>query len=174
MGFGQILNEIGWESSDLARRIVTTAPDVTVSTNLGPWVNRRGLFAKQSMMDTFKAEHIPSTYNWEFSPKRQHIELGIAESNPFILLSALGLSHAINGARLLPIGTVYDPFILRAADQLNYAWYQDARFMLVATPSGATLAPKAAHISRYQPLWWGWGRMGWPALNLHLSMRCRR
>ncbi len=148
MGFGQILNEIARGDTELAARIVTTAPDVTVSTNLGPWVNRRGLFARESMADIFKAERIPSTYNWDFSPKGQHLELGIAESNLFLALSALGLSHAINGERLLPIGTVYDPFILRAADQLNYACYQDARFMLVATPSGVTLAPEGgAHQS---------------------------
>lgn len=157
MGFGQILNEIARadspEDAALASRIVTTAPDVTVSTNLGPWVNRRGLFARQSMADTFKAERIPSTYTWEFSPKGQHLELGIAESNLFLALSAFGLSHSINGERLLPIGTVYDPFILRAADQLNYACYQDARFMLVATPSGVTLAPEGgAHQSIATPL----------------------
>ncbi|MEM9289819.1 MAG: transketolase, partial [Pseudomonadota bacterium] len=130
-----------------------TAPDVTVSTNLGPWVNRRGLFAKEAMADTFKAERIPSTYTWTFSPEGQHIELGIAESNLFLLLSALGLSHSLNGERLLPIGTVYDPFIYRGADQLNYACYQDARFMLVATPSGVTLAPEGgAHQSIGTPL----------------------
>ena len=153
MGFGQILNEIARENTEFASRIITTAPDVTVSTNLGPWVNRRGLFARENMADTFKAERIPSTYAWEFSPKGQHLELGIAESNLFIALSAMGLSHAINGERLLPIGTVYDPFILRAADQLNYACYQDARFMLVATPSGVTLAPEGgAHQSIATPL----------------------
>ena len=153
MGFGQILNEIARENSELASRIVTTSPDVTVSTNLGPWVNRRGLFARESMADTFKAERIPSTYNWDFSPKGQHLELGIAESNLMIMLSALGLSHSINGERLLPIGTVYDPFIYRSADQLNYACYQDARFMLVATPSGVTLAPEGgAHQSIGTPL----------------------
>jgi pyruvate dehydrogenase E1 component len=153
MGFGQILNDIGRDDSAFAKRIVTTAPDVTVSTNLGPWVNRRGLFARQSMADTFKSERIPSTYTWEFSPEGQHIELGIAESNLFLMLSALGLSHSINGERLLPIGTVYDPFIYRAADQLNYACYQDARFMLVATPSGTALAPEGgAHQSIGTPL----------------------
>jgi pyruvate dehydrogenase E1 component len=153
MGFGQILNEIAREDTVFASRIVTTSPDVTVSTNLGPWVNRRGLFARESMADTFKAERIPSTYNWDFSPKGQHLELGIAESNLMIMLSALGLSHAINGTRLLPIGTVYDPFIYRSADQLNYACYQDARFMLVATPSGITLAPEGgAHQSIGTPL----------------------
>ena len=147
-GFGALLNELAREKTPLAERIVTTSPDVTVSTNLGPWVNRRGLFARESMADTFKSERIPSTFNWEFSPKGQHIELGIAEMNLFILLSALGLSHSINGERLLPIGTLYDPFIARGLDALNYACYQDARFILVATPSGITLAPEGgAHQS---------------------------
>ncbi len=152
-GFGALLNEIAREKSPLAERIVTTSPDVTVSTNLGPWVNRRGLFARESLADTFKSERIPSTFNWEFSPKGQHIELGIAEMNLFIALSALGLSHAINGERLLPIGTLYDPFIARGLDALNYACYQDARFILVATPSGITLAPEGgAHQSIAEPL----------------------
>ena len=152
-GFGALLNEIGRGDNDFARRIVTTSPDVTVSTNLGPWVNRRGLFARETMADTFKSEHIPSTFTWEFSPKGQHIELGIAENNLFIVLSALGLSHSINGERLLPIGTVYDPFIARGLDALNYACYQDARFMLVATPSGITLAGEGgAHQSIAEPL----------------------
>jgi pyruvate dehydrogenase E1 component len=152
-GFGALLNEIGRSDSDFARHIVTTSPDVTVSTNLGPWVNRRGLFAREAMADTFKSEQIPSTFNWEFSPKGQHMELGIAEANLFILLSALGLSHTINGVRLLPIGTLYDPFIARGLDQLNYACYQDARFMAVATPSGITLAGEGgAHQSVAEPL----------------------
>jgi pyruvate dehydrogenase E1 component len=153
MGFGALLNELARGTSDLAARIVTTSPDVTVSTNLGPWVNRRGLFAREALADTFKSERIPSTFNWEFSPKGQHLELGIAEMNLFIALSALGLSHAINGERLLPIGTLYDPFIARGLDALNYACYQDARFILVATPSGITLAPEGgAHQSIAEPL----------------------
>ena len=152
-GFGALLNELGREQSELAERIVTTSPDVTVSTNLGAWVNRRGLFAREKLADTFKSERIPSTFNWDFSPKGQHIELGIAEMNLFILLSALGLSHAINGERLIPIGTLYDPFIQRGLDALNYACYQDARFILVATPSGITLAPEGgAHQSIATPL----------------------
>jgi pyruvate dehydrogenase E1 component len=152
-GFGALLNEIARATTPLASRIVTTSPDVTVSTNLGPWVNRRGLFAREALADTFKSERIPSTFNWEFSPKGQHIELGIAEMNLFGALSALGLSHAINGERLLPIGTLYDPFIARGLDGLNYACYQDARFILVATPSGLTLAPEGgAHQSIAEPL----------------------
>jgi pyruvate dehydrogenase E1 component len=152
-GFGALLNELGREGTPIAERIVTTSPDVTVSTNLGAWVNRRGLFAREALVDTFKSERIPSTYKWEFSPKGQHIELGIAEMNLFILLSALGLSHAINRERLIPIGTLYDPFIQRGLDALNYACYQDARFILVATPSGITLAPEGgAHQSIATPL----------------------
>jgi pyruvate dehydrogenase E1 component len=153
MGFGQILNEIARDDTEFAKRIVTTSPDVTVSTNLGPWVNRRGLFAPDEIADTFRDERIPSTYQWSFSPQGQHVELGIAEANLFLLLSAFGLSHSINGVRMLPIGTLYDPFIYRGADQLNYACYQDARFMLVATPSGITLAPEGgAHQSIGTPL----------------------
>jgi pyruvate dehydrogenase E1 component len=152
-GFGALLNEIGKEVSEFAQRIVTTSPDVTVSTNLGGWVNRRKLFAREAMADTFKSERIPSTFNWEFSPAGQHVELGIAEMNLFVLLSALGLSHTINGERLLPIGTLYDPFIARGLDALNYACYQDARFIVVATPSGVTLAPEGgAHQSIAEPL----------------------
>jgi pyruvate dehydrogenase E1 component len=105
-GFGALLNGVGRADSDFARRIVTTSPDVTVSTNLAGWVNRRGLFARQAMADMFKSERISSTFNWEFSSKGQHIELGIAEMNLFILLSALGLSYSINGERLLPVGTL--------------------------------------------------------------------
>jgi pyruvate dehydrogenase E1 component len=152
-GFGAILNELARGKTPLADHIVTASPDVTVSTNLGPWVNRRGLFAREAMADTFKSERIPSTFNWEFSPKGQHIELGIAENNLFIALSALGLSHSINGERLIPIGTLYDPFIARGLDALNYACYQDARFIVVATPSGLTLAPEGgAHQSIAEPL----------------------
>jgi pyruvate dehydrogenase E1 component len=153
LGFGALLNELGRGDTPVAARIVTASPDVTVSTSLGPWVNRRGLFAREALADIFKSERIPSTFSWDFSPKGQHIELGIAEMNLFSALSALGLSHVINGERLLPIGTLYDPFIARGLDALNYACYQDARFILVATPSGVTLAPEGgAHQSIAEPL----------------------
>ncbi|HEY4252195.1 MAG TPA: 1-deoxy-D-xylulose-5-phosphate synthase N-terminal domain-containing protein [Roseomonas sp.] len=152
-GFGLLMHEIAKGGSPLSRRIVTTSPDVTVSTNLGAWVNRQGLFAKEEMADLFRAERIPSTFNWRFSPAGQHMELGIAEMNLFLMLSALGLSHAINGERLIPVGTLYDPFIERGLDALNYACYQDARFIVVATPSGLTLAPEGgAHQSIKTPL----------------------
>jgi len=152
-GFGLILAEIGRSGEAFADRIVTTSPDVTVSTNLGGWVNRRKLFARQHSKDLFRAEKIPSTYVWDFAPEGQHMELGIAEMNLFILLSALGLSHQLFGERLLPIGTLYDPFISRGLDALNYACYQDSRFLLVATPSGITLSGEGgAHQSIGTPL----------------------
>jgi len=151
--FGNLLNEIGRGDSDLSRHIVTTSPDVTVSTNLGAWVNRRGLFGVNAQGDTFRDHKIPSTQRWEFSSGGQHMELGIAEMNLFLLLSAFGLSHSLFGTRLLPVGTLYDPFIARGLDALNYACYQDARFILVATPSGVALAPEGgAHQSIGTPM----------------------
>ena len=151
--FGKILDALAKGDSALADRIVTTSPDVTVSTNLGPWVNRRGLFAASDRADTFRDENIASAQKWAFSPKGQHLELGIAEMNLMLMLAAAGLSHELFGQRLLPIGTVYDPFVVRGLDALNYACYQDARFILVGTPSGVTLAPEGgAHQSIGTPL----------------------
>lgn len=151
--FGKILDAIAKTDSDLAQRIITTSPDVTVSTNLGTWVNRRNLFAASEMVDTFQKESIPSAQKWRFTPEGQHLELGIAEMNLFLALGAAGLSHSLFGERLLPIGTLYDPFISRGLDALNYACYQDARFLLVATPSGVSLAGEGgAHQSIASPL----------------------
>ncbi|MBX6320252.1 MAG: transketolase [Rhodospirillaceae bacterium] len=152
-GFGRLLGEIAREDSELAARIVTTSPDVTVSTNLGAWVNRRGVFDRLARNDVFHEEKVVSAQRWLPSPRGQHIELGIAENNLFILLAALGLAHSLFGVRLLPVGTLYDPFIQRGLDALNYACYQDARFLLVATPSGLTLAPEGgAHQSIATPV----------------------
>ena len=152
-GFGRVLDEIARAGGPLADRIVTTSPDVTVSTNLGPWVNRRGLFSMASQEDLFRERGLMSPQRWVMSPKGQHIELGIAEMNLFLTLSALGLSHALFGERLLPVGTLYDPFVCRGLDALNYACYQDSRFMVVGTPAGITLAPEGgAHQSIGTPL----------------------
>ncbi|MCZ8146523.1 MAG: transketolase [Roseomonas sp.] len=154
--FGEILAELGrgsGEAQEIARRIVTTSPDVTVSTSLGPWVNRRGIFDRHMKNDVFRDAKLASAQRWGMAPEGQHIELGIAEQNLFLLLSALGLSHDLNGARLLPVGTVYDPFVNRGLDALIYACYQDARFLLVSTPSGLTLAPEGGqHQSVNTPL----------------------
>jgi pyruvate dehydrogenase E1 component len=152
-GFGRILDAIAKSDGALARHIVTTSPDVTVSTNLGPWVNRRGVFANTEIADVFRREHIVSAQKWDAGPQGQHVELGIAEMNLFLLLGAMGLAHTLFGERLIPIGTLYDPFIARGLDALNYACYQDARFILVGTPAGLSLAPEGgAHQSIGTPL----------------------
>jgi pyruvate dehydrogenase E1 component len=155
-GFGEILSEIGraqGESAELSKHIVTMSPDVAVSTNLGPWINRRGVFDRHTREDVFRDGKLASAQRWGTNPQGQHIELGIAEQNLFLLLGAAGLSHDLQGARLLPVGTVYDPFVNRGHDALFYACYQDARFLLVGTPSGITLAPEGGqHQSSNTPL----------------------
>jgi pyruvate dehydrogenase E1 component len=151
--FGRILLDLSKGGGDLAERIVTTSPDVTVSTNLGAWVNQRGLYRRSAEADIFAQEKIASAQKWSSGNKGQHVELGIAESNLFLMLAAAGLSGDLFGTRLFPIGTLYDPFIARGLDALNYACYQDARFLLVATPSGITLGPEGgAHQSINPPL----------------------
>jgi pyruvate dehydrogenase E1 component len=151
--FGRILLDLSKSGGEVADRIVTTSPDVTVSTNLGAWVNQRGLFRRGDVPDIFAQSKIASAQKWGASASGQHVELGIAESNLFLMLAAAGLSGDLFGERLFPIGTLYDPFIARGLDALNYACYQDARFLLVATPSGITLGPEGgAHQSINPPL----------------------
>ncbi|MDE2618973.1 MAG: transketolase, partial [Sphingomonadales bacterium] len=151
--FGRILHDLARSGEPLADRIVTTAPDVTQTTNLGAFVNQRGLFRRQELADVFQRARIPSAQKWTQHAAGQHIELGIAESNFFLLLAALGLSAPHFGSRLFPVGTVYDPFIARGLDALNYGCYQNARFLLVGTPSGLTLAAEGgAHQSINTPL----------------------
>jgi pyruvate dehydrogenase E1 component len=151
--FGKVMFEIARRDDEFAGRVVTTSPDVTVSTNLGGFVNRRGVFQRRAHDDVFKRRRIPSAQVWSKAETGQHIELGIAENNLFIALAALGLTAPLFGERLFPVGTLYDPFIARGLDALNYACYQDARFLLVATPSGLTLAPEGgAHQSIGSPL----------------------
>jgi pyruvate dehydrogenase E1 component len=152
-GFGRVLFDLAGGTSDLAKRLVTTSPDVTVSTNLGGWVNRRGIFDRHARSDVFKSEKVVSAQLWNMNPQGQHVELGIAEHNLFLMLGALGLAGDHYGAKLLPVGTLYDPFVNRGLDALTYACYQDSRFMVVATPSGVTLAPEGgAHQSVGTPL----------------------
>ena len=151
--FGRLLGDIAASDTDLARRIVTTSPDVTVSTNLGPGSIAAGSSTAPSAPTPFATKKSSRRSAGRCRPQGQHIELGIAESNLFLQLAALGLAAPLFGTRLLPIGTLYDPFIKRGLDALNYACYQDARFIVVATPSGITLAPEGgAHQSVGEPL----------------------
>lgn len=151
--FGRIMNEVARSNDPFSARIVTVSPDVASSTNLGPWITKRGVFRRHSRPNVFAEQKINSTLSWSIGPKGQHFELGIAETNLFMMLSACGLAAELHGVRLIPIGTLYDPFICRGLDAMNYACYQDARFIVVGTPSGVSLAPEGgAHQSIYTPL----------------------
>merc|ERR1719311_72945 len=155
MAFGAVLGELSKGNSLLADRIMTAAPDVTSTTNLTPFVNKRGVFTTgEAEQDDFKSNKgVTSMFNWTKSGKGQHIELGISEMNLLSLLGSAGLSADLFGHRLFPIGTLYDPFVARALDALLYGCYMNSRFMLVGTPSGISLAPEGgAHQSIGTPL----------------------
>ena len=121
MAFGKIPEGLSKGDGPTAERIVTASPDVTGTTSLGPWVNHRKPFARSGQADAFIEHRITATARWEFAPEGQHIEPGIAEMNLMLLLGAASLSHSLFGKRLIPIGTVHDPFVARARDALNYA-----------------------------------------------------
>ncbi len=144
VAFGRTLASLA-SVDDVAQRIVTTAPDVSISTNLGGWINKAGVFAPTDRDDHGGAKRL---LKWAPAPTGQHIELGISEMNLFMLLGQLGLSHEHHGQHLLPIGTVYDPFVLRGLDAFIYGLYNASRFIVVGTPSGVNLSPEGgAHQS---------------------------
>jgi pyruvate dehydrogenase E1 component len=134
----------------LRARIVTCSPDVSVSTNLAGWINKTGVYTGQERAD-YETE-AQRLLNWRRGPSGQHIELGISEMNLFALLGMLGLSAELCGQPLIPIGTVYDPFVCRGLDALIYAVYSGAKFIFAGTPSGITLSPEGgAHQSIITP-----------------------
>jgi pyruvate dehydrogenase E1 component len=146
--FGRVLAGLA-DVDGVAERLVTTAPDVSISTNLGGWINKVGVYAPTERDDHGGAERL---LRWAPAPSGQHIELGISEMNLFMLLGQLGLSHDHHGLHLLPVGAVYDPFVLRGLDALIYALYNGSRFVVAGTPSGVTLAPEGgAHQSTITP-----------------------
>ncbi len=146
--FGRVLARLA-DVDEVGPRIVTTAPDVSISTNLGGWINKRGVYAPTVRDDHGGGDRL---LRWAPQPGGQHIELGISEMNLFMLLGQLGLAHDHHGHHLLPIGTVYDPFVLRGLDAFVYSLYNDARFVVAGTPSGVTLAPEGgAHQSTITP-----------------------
>ncbi len=146
--FGRLLARLA-DHPEIARRMVTTSPDVSVSTNLGGWINKVGVFHPTGQHDYLGDERI---LRWKESAEGQHIELGISEMNFFLMLHALGLSHELHGEHLLPVGTLYDPFVCRGLDALVYALYNGAKFVFAGTPAGVTLSPEGgAHQSSITP-----------------------
>ncbi|HEX6967370.1 MAG TPA: pyruvate dehydrogenase [Micromonosporaceae bacterium] len=141
--FGRVLVELA-RNEQVAPYLVTTAPDVATSTNLAGFINKTGVFAPQRQ----RTWHDDQMLRWHEGPTGQHIELGISEMNLFLLLGQLGLAWDLSGQPLLPIGTVYDPFVLRGLDAFLYGTYSGSRFIVAGTPSGITLAPEGgAHQS---------------------------
>jgi pyruvate dehydrogenase E1 component len=149
--FGRVLTELTRSAPQVAARLVTVSPDVATSTNLAGWINKVGVWEAEATTDLFMALG-PRLISWKRQPSGQHIELGISETNLLMLLGQLGLSAEMNGQPLLPIGTVYDPFVARALDAYIYGVYSGSRFILVGTPSGVSLAPEGgAHQSVVTP-----------------------
>lgn len=149
--FGLMLTVIGREHEELARHVVTVSPDVAISTNLGGWINRVGVFDPDEKVDLF-AQLGPRLVSWRRHPRGQHIELGISETNLMMALGQLGLANGMVGAPLLPIGTLYDPFVARGLEALIYGVYAGGRFVVVGTPSGIALASEGgAHQSIVTP-----------------------
>ncbi|PYN86418.1 MAG: pyruvate dehydrogenase [Candidatus Rokuibacteriota bacterium] len=146
--FGRVLGALSRLAA--AERIVTVSADVAVTTHLAGWINRKGVYYPEARRNPFA--DVPQAVQWKESPAGQHIELGIAEHNLFLLLGALGLSRDILGEPLLAIGTLYDPFVTRGLDALYHALYSGSRFVVAATPSGVTLSPEGgAHQSVITP-----------------------
>jgi pyruvate dehydrogenase E1 component len=141
--FGRVLVNLSRDDS-VGKHLVTTAPDVATSTNLAGFINRTGVFSPEERR-TWSPDPL---VKWTESPAGQHIELGISEMNLFLLLGQLGLSWDLSDQPLLPVGTLYDPFVLRGLDAFVHAAYNGARFVVAGTPSGVTLAPEGgAHQS---------------------------
>ena len=145
--FGRVLSEIS-RDEEIRPYLVTTAPDVATSTNLGGFINRTGVFHPEQR----RRWNEDPILKWAEGPTGQHIELGISEMNLFSLLGQLGLAKDLHNQPLIPIGTVYDPFVLRGLDAFIYSVYSGAKFIVTGTPSGITLAPEGgAHQSTITP-----------------------
>ncbi|WP_353647419.1 pyruvate dehydrogenase [Nakamurella sp. A5-74] len=148
---GRFLLDLSRLAPDVARRVVTVAPDVASSTNLGGWLNKVGVWSPAARTDWF-ADDAETLLHWDERPSGQHIELGIAEVNLVGLLGELGSTWSRWGQTLLPIGTLYDPFVTRALEPWSFGVYAGGQSIMVGTPSGVTLAAEGgAHQSIITP-----------------------
>jgi pyruvate dehydrogenase E1 component len=149
---GRILVEFS-RLPGVAERTLTLSPDVAVSTNLGGWISKMGVYAPADRPNYFAMHNIQTLVRWRQSTKGNHIELGIAENNFYLALAMFGLSHEYNGEVLFPLGTIYDPFVARGLDALIYGVYSGSKFIFAGTPSGITLSREGgAHQSIVTPL----------------------
>jgi pyruvate dehydrogenase E1 component len=149
--FGRFFTDLSHDAEEVAARVVTVSPDVASSTNLGGWINKAGIWALGDRVDWF-ADDTDRLLRWRETTHGQHIELGIAETNLVGLLAELGATWFVEGEPLLPIGTLYDPFVGRALEPWSFGIYSGGQSILVGTPSGITLAPEGgAHQSVATP-----------------------
>ena len=138
------------EAPEVGERVVTLSPDVATSTHLAGWINKVGVFAPEAAADY--EEGAQRMLRWLPGPEGRHIELGISEMNLFMALGQFGLSYELTGQHLIPIGTVYDPFVCRGLDALIYSLYGGAKMIFAGTPSGVSLSPEGgAHQSTVTP-----------------------
>ncbi|MFC4056201.1 1-deoxy-D-xylulose-5-phosphate synthase N-terminal domain-containing protein [Actinomadura syzygii] len=148
---GRLLRDLANDAPSIAARVVTCSPDVASSTNLGGWINKTGVWSSGERIDWF-ADDSERLLRWAEAIDGQHIELGIAEVNLVGLLGELGATWSRWGQRLIPIGTIYDPFVSRALEPWSSGIYAGGQSILVGTPSGVTLAPEGgAHQSITTP-----------------------
>jgi pyruvate dehydrogenase E1 component len=149
--FGRFFVDLGHKAPEVAAATVTVSPDVGTSTNLGGWINHAGIWNPHERTDWF-ADDTNTLVRWRENQQGQHIELGIAEVNLVGLLGELGATWSRDGRPLLPIGTIYDPFVNRALEPWSFGVYAGGQSILVGTPSGITLAPEGgAHQSISTP-----------------------
>ena len=147
--FGHVLLDLS-RVEGVGERLVTVAPDVSISTNLGGFINKAGIWGydEEPVYDPME----DSPLKWRVGPRGQHIEMGIAEMNLVLLLGQLGLSWDFQRERLFPVGTVYDPFVMRALEGIVYSTYSGSRFVIAGTPSGVSLSREGgAHQSIITP-----------------------
>ncbi|HEY6787627.1 MAG TPA: pyruvate dehydrogenase, partial [Trebonia sp.] len=148
---GRFLADLAHDAPEAAARVVTCSPDVASSTNLGGWINKTGVWSVRDRHDWF-ADDSERVLRWREVSNGQHIELGIAEVNLVSLLGELGATWSRWGERLIPVATLYDPFVSRALEPWSYGIYSGGQSILVGTPSGVTLAPEGgAHQSITTP-----------------------
>ena len=145
--FGRFFVDLVREAPEVAERVVTVSPDVGTSTNLGGWINKAGIWSPGDRIDWF-ADDTDTLVRWRETDHGRHIELGIAEVNLVGLLGELGATWSRDGQPLLPVGTIYDPFVARALEPWSFGIYAGGQSILVGTPSGVTLGPEGgAHQS---------------------------
>ena len=148
---GRALLDLTRAAPGIAERVVTVSPDVSSSTNLAGWINKVGVWSIAEQPDWFSDDG-ETLMHWRQRPSGQHIELGIAEVNLVGLIGELGTTWDRWGEPLIPIGTIYDPFVERALEPWSYGMYAGGQSILIGTPSGVTLAPEGgAHQSIKTP-----------------------